>query len=189
MEASPQIRIGTAGWSYKDWEGVFYPPGMQRRKGNIRWNIWRNALIWLKNSSFYGHIKPELAKVWARRGVRGESKFHVHRQTASFIHPFSSGGDGPTSAASIRQNDEDEMLAREGLEALAATGKFGALLIQFPDFVQEYSLQSRVRRSAAATVHRVSASGRSETLELGQSRTIRIRSRRIMLRSAISTSR
>ena len=32
MEASPQIRIGTAGWSYKDWEGVFYPPGMQRRR-------------------------------------------------------------------------------------------------------------------------------------------------------------
>jgi len=29
-------------------------------------------------------------------------------------------------------NHEDEGLAREGLEALAATGKFGALLIQFP---------------------------------------------------------
>ena len=22
------IRIGTAGWSYKDWDGIFYPPGM-----------------------------------------------------------------------------------------------------------------------------------------------------------------
>jgi uncharacterized protein YecE (DUF72 family) len=38
----------------------------------------------------------------------------------------------PTSAASIRPNDEDERLARTGLDALAATGKFGALLIQFP---------------------------------------------------------
>jgi uncharacterized protein YecE (DUF72 family) len=38
----------------------------------------------------------------------------------------------PTSAVSIRPNDEDERLAREGLEAMAATGKFGALLIQFP---------------------------------------------------------
>src|SRR5581483_7004255 len=38
----------------------------------------------------------------------------------------------PTSAVSIRPNDDDERLAREGLEALAATGKFGALLIQFP---------------------------------------------------------
>jgi len=32
------IRVGTAGWSYKDWEGVFYPPGMQQRKQH-RWNI------------------------------------------------------------------------------------------------------------------------------------------------------
>jgi uncharacterized protein YecE (DUF72 family) len=38
----------------------------------------------------------------------------------------------PTSAVSSRPNDEDERLAREGLESLAATGKFGALLIQFP---------------------------------------------------------
>jgi len=35
-----QIRIGTAGWSYKDWDGIFYPPGMQRRK-QIRLDIWR----------------------------------------------------------------------------------------------------------------------------------------------------
>ena len=37
MEPLPQvqssgIRIGTAGWSYKDWDGIFYPSGMQRRK-------------------------------------------------------------------------------------------------------------------------------------------------------------
>ena len=38
----------------------------------------------------------------------------------------------PTSAVSIRPNDEDEHLARQGLEAMAETGKFGALLIQFP---------------------------------------------------------
>ena len=27
-----KIRVGTAGWYYKDWEGIFYPPGMSRRK-------------------------------------------------------------------------------------------------------------------------------------------------------------
>jgi hypothetical protein len=30
--AVPSIRIGTAGWSYKDWEGIFYPPGMRQRR-------------------------------------------------------------------------------------------------------------------------------------------------------------
>ena len=32
MQAAHQIRIGTAGWSYKDWNGVFYPPEVQRKK-------------------------------------------------------------------------------------------------------------------------------------------------------------
>jgi uncharacterized protein YecE (DUF72 family) len=46
----------------------------------------------------------------------------------------------PTSAASIRPNDEDEALAREGLEALAGEGRLGALLIQFPVSFKNTSL-------------------------------------------------
>src|SRR5438552_69108 len=46
----------------------------------------------------------------------------------------------PTSAASIKPNDEDEALAREGLEALAGEGKLGALLIQFPVSFKNTSL-------------------------------------------------
>jgi len=46
----------------------------------------------------------------------------------------------PTSAASIRPNDADERLAREGLDSLAAEGKLGALLIQFPVSFKNTSL-------------------------------------------------
>jgi uncharacterized protein YecE (DUF72 family) len=46
----------------------------------------------------------------------------------------------PTSAVSIRPNDEDERLAREGLESLASEGKLGALLIQFPVSFKNTSL-------------------------------------------------
>jgi uncharacterized protein YecE (DUF72 family) len=46
----------------------------------------------------------------------------------------------PTSAASIRPNDEDEAKAREGLDALASEGKLGALLIQFPVSFKNTSL-------------------------------------------------
>jgi uncharacterized protein YecE (DUF72 family) len=84
------------------------------------------------NTSFYGHIKPELAKLWARIANDVNPNFvftaKLHR---SFTHSPLSAME-PTSAASIRPNDQDERLAREGLEAMAATGKFGALLIQFP---------------------------------------------------------
>jgi uncharacterized protein YecE (DUF72 family) len=126
------IRVGTAGWSYKDWDGIFYPSGMLRRKLHPLLLVARCFDAVEINTSFYGHIKPELAKLWARiaNDVNPDFVFtaKLHR---SFTHSPLSAME-PTSAASIRPNDEDERLAREGLEALAATGKFGALLIQFP---------------------------------------------------------
>jgi len=130
--SEPQIRVGTAGWSYKDWEGVFYPPGMQQRKQHPLEFLARCFDMVEVNTSFYGHIRPEVAKVWLRRAAAVNPDFvftaKLHR---SFTHSPLAVTE-PTSAASIRPNDEDERLAREGLEALASTGKFGALLIQFP---------------------------------------------------------
>ena len=32
MDSSAKILVGTAGWSYNDWEGIFYPLGMQHRR-------------------------------------------------------------------------------------------------------------------------------------------------------------
>ena len=32
MDTPPRIRIGTAGWSYKDWDGILYPPEVSRKK-------------------------------------------------------------------------------------------------------------------------------------------------------------
>jgi uncharacterized protein YecE (DUF72 family) len=140
MNASPKIRIGTAGWSYKDWEGIFYPPGMQRRKQHPLEILARCFDVVEINTSFYGHIKPEVAKVWVRRatGVNPDFVFtaKLHR---SFTHSPLAVME-PTSAATIKPTDEDERLAREGLDALAATGKLGALLIQFPVSFKNTSL-------------------------------------------------
>jgi uncharacterized protein YecE (DUF72 family) len=132
MLPGAQIRIGTAGWSYKDWEGVFYPPGMSHKKQHPLELVARCFDVVEINTSFYGHIKPEIAKLWARIVSDVNPRFlftaKLHR---SFTHSPLADTE-PTSAVSIRPNDEDEELAREGLEALSATGKFGALLIQFP---------------------------------------------------------
>jgi uncharacterized protein YecE (DUF72 family) len=139
MDTPSQIRIGTAGWSYKDWDGIFYPSGMQRRKEHPLEYLAQCFDVVEINTSFYGHIKPELAKVWARR-VSGNPNFtftaKLHR---SFTHSPLAVME-PTSAVSIKPNDEDEKLSREGLEALASTGKFGSLLIQFPVSFKNTSL-------------------------------------------------
>ncbi|HLB88648.1 MAG TPA: DUF72 domain-containing protein [Terriglobales bacterium] len=132
MAASPQIRIGTAGWSYKDWEGIFYPPGMQHKRQHPLEYLAQCFDMVEINTSFYGHIQPHLAKLWIRKAAAVNPKFvftaKLHR---SFTHSPLAVME-PTSAATIAPTDEDERLAREGLDALGSTGKLGALLIQFP---------------------------------------------------------
>src|SRR5215467_893503 len=126
------IRVGTAGWSYKDWEGIFYPPGMSRRKQHPLELIARCFDVVEINTSFYGHIKPEIAKLWAKivSDVNPDFLFTAKLHRSLTHSPLAAIE--PTSAVSIRPNDEDERLAREGLGSLAATGKLGALLMQFP---------------------------------------------------------
>jgi uncharacterized protein YecE (DUF72 family) len=131
MEALGQIRIGTAGWSYKDWDGIFYPDGMQRRKQHALEFLAQCFDVVEINTSFYGHIKPELAKLWARKVAVNPKFVFTAKLHRSFTHSPIAVMD-PTSAATIKPNDEDERLAREWLDALSTTGKLGALLIQFP---------------------------------------------------------
>jgi uncharacterized protein YecE (DUF72 family) len=132
MEPAPRIRIGTAGWSYKDWDGILYPPEVTRKKIHPVEFLARFFDVIEINTSFYGHIRPELGRLWSRKAAAVNPNFlftaKLHR---SFTHSPLAVME-PTSAASIRPNEQDERLAREGLDSLAAEGKLGALLIQFP---------------------------------------------------------
>ncbi len=132
MGRAPRIRIGTAGWSYKDWDGILYPPEVTRKKIHPVEFLARFFDVIEINTSFYGHIRPELGRLWSRKAAAVNPDFlftaKLHR---SFTHSPLAVME-PTSAASIRPNDQDERMAREGLDSLAAEGKLGALLIQFP---------------------------------------------------------
>jgi uncharacterized protein YecE (DUF72 family) len=139
MEAAPHLRIGTAGWSYKDWEGVFYPPEVQRKKVHPLEYLAHFFDVVEINTSFYGHIKPELAKLWLRKIAFNPNFVFTAKLHRSFTHSPLSVLE-PTSAASIKPNDEDEAKAREGLDSLASEGRLGALLIQFPVSFKNTSL-------------------------------------------------
>ena len=140
MDTPPRIRIGTAGWSYKDWDGVLYPPEVTRKKIHAVEFLARFFDVIEINTSFYGHIRPELGRLWCRKAAAINPNFvftaKLHR---SFTHSPLAVME-PTSAASIRPNDKDEKLAREGLDSLASEGKLGALLIQFPMSYKNTSL-------------------------------------------------
>jgi len=135
-----EIRIGTAGWSYKDWEGIFYPPGMRQRKVHPLEYLARFFDTTEINTSFYGPLKPELVRLWCMRVAAVNPKFlFTAKLYRAFTHSPLSLME-PTSAASIRPTDEDEMMTREGLDVLANEGRLGALLIQFPVSFKNTSL-------------------------------------------------
>jgi uncharacterized protein YecE (DUF72 family) len=92
------------------------------------------------NTSFYGPLKPELAKLWAKKVSAVNPRFLF---TAKLYRAFTHSPIAvmePTSAATIRPSDDDEIKTREGLDALANEGKLGALLIQFPVSFKNTSL-------------------------------------------------
>jgi uncharacterized protein YecE (DUF72 family) len=135
-----EIRIGTAGWSYKDWDGIFYPPGLQSRKQHPLEYLARFFDTTEINTSFYGPLKPEWAKLWCRKVAAVNKNFLF---TAKLYRAFTHSPIAvmePTSAATIRPTDEDEARTREGLDAIANEGRLGALLIQFPVSFKNTSL-------------------------------------------------
>ncbi|WP_214401222.1 DUF72 domain-containing protein [Pseudonocardia lacus] len=60
-----RVRIGTSGWLYPPWRGVFYPPGLpQRLELEHLSGLVDTVEI---NGSFYSLQRPESFAAWARR--------------------------------------------------------------------------------------------------------------------------
>ena len=60
-----QIYIGTSGWSYKDWDGPFYPQGCSQE---MRLAHYASRFSCVEvDSTFYGVPKKETVRAWAER--------------------------------------------------------------------------------------------------------------------------
>jgi len=116
------IRVGPAGWSYPDWEGVVYP-----RAKPAGFHPLAHLLHFVDcveiNSSFYALPRAEHARRWAEiAAARPDFRFLV-KLNRDFTH-------GP-----LPPPDERERLAAaflDGIEPLIRARKVAALLIQFP---------------------------------------------------------
>jgi uncharacterized protein YecE (DUF72 family) len=125
------ILIGTAGFSYKDWEGIVYPPGLKKRQHPLQYlaQYFDTCEI---NTSFYGHIQPKTGKQWCESVAEVNPHFEF---TAKLFRSFTHAPGAvlqSTSAATLNPLGEDESKAKEGLDSLASRDKLGALLMQFP---------------------------------------------------------
>lgn len=59
------IRIGTSGWVYPPWRGVFYPKGLAQRK-ELGYMSERVNSVEI-NGSFYALQRPESYAKWAEQ--------------------------------------------------------------------------------------------------------------------------
>lgn len=111
--------IGTAGWSYKDWEGIVYPA--QKASGF-------HPLVFLAryinvveiNSTFYRPPALRVAWSWIRR-VEGYPEFLF---TVKLHQVFTHKREG--------FSERDVEAFKLGIEPLRATKRLAAVLIQFP---------------------------------------------------------
>lgn len=125
------VLVGPAGWSYKDWEGIVYPPQLKRKQHPVEYLAQFLDVIEI-NTSFYGHIKPEWGKLWCRKAAAVNPQFmFTAKLNKTFTHSPIAVIQS-TSAATIQPNAQDEKWAKEGLDSVAEEGRLGALLIQFP---------------------------------------------------------
>ncbi len=125
------IYIGPAGWAYKDWDGIVYPASLKRQQHPVEYLAQYFDLIEI-NTSFYGHLKPELVKLWCHKAAAVNPRFlFTAKINKCFTHSPNAVVES-TSAATIHCTPEDESGAKAGYDALAAEGRLGALLMQFP---------------------------------------------------------
>lgn len=118
MTERHRIRVGPAGWSYKDWENVVYPPHGSKF----------DALAYLAsffdtieiNSPFYRIPPPQHARSWTRRVTGNPDFMFTTKVFRGFTHE---------KAAPSR---EDLDAFRAYLDPLMESGRLGAILLQFP---------------------------------------------------------
>ncbi len=132
MDAIPDLRIGTSGWHYPagrgTWNGVFYPPRRASGRASVdELAFYAEHFDTVEvNATFYRVPAPETTRDWAARTPPGfVFAVKLHQR---FTHPSPAAPPGHRPDAS---HAEAEAFAR-AIEPLAAAGKLGPLLAQFP---------------------------------------------------------
>jgi len=113
------IRIGPAGWSYDDWEGIVYPLEKGKKFDPLAYLAELFETIEI-NNTFYRPANLKMSSAWAKR-IQANPDFKF---TAKLYRLFTHEREKRTPA------DADAF--KKGLDPLIENGRLGALLLQFP---------------------------------------------------------
>lgn len=113
-----KIRFGPAGWSYPDWRGTVYPA--RKPKGFDALDYLAQFFDTVEiNTSFYNPPRPDVVEGWLRHVQQNKNFQFTAKLWQRFTHDRSA-------------SPEDERVFKQSIEPLAAAGRLGALLVQFP---------------------------------------------------------
>jgi uncharacterized protein YecE (DUF72 family) len=141
------LRIGTSGWSYPSgegrWNGIFYPATRSKRHGTadfdeLRYYAGHFDTVEI-NSTFYGQPRPEVTRTWVARtphafefSAKLYQKFTHPKMFREAAHTRTPDADDHLLDLLGEVTEHDVDVFRAGIEPLAAAGRLGALLAQFP---------------------------------------------------------
>ncbi|HYX91866.1 MAG TPA: DUF72 domain-containing protein [Myxococcaceae bacterium] len=114
------IRVGPAGWSYKDWDGIVYPKKKPRGFDPLEF-LARYFDALEINSTFYRPHPRSVVKQWLER----VAPFPSFRFTAKLYRRFTHERETVWTKDEVRE-------ARDGLDAMHEAERLGAVLLQFP---------------------------------------------------------
>ena len=116
MTTTALTRVGVAGWSYPDWEGIVYP---KTPRGDGLAYLTRYFDTIEVNSPFYRIPTAKTTSSWARRASANPNFRFTLKLFQGFTHDRN---------ASV----EDERGFKDALVPLVDAGVMGGLLLQFP---------------------------------------------------------
>jgi uncharacterized protein YecE (DUF72 family) len=114
-----RIRVGVAGWDYPDWNGIVYPACTDRGFDRLRY-LSRFVDVIEINSTFYRPATPRVSESWVERTADRPRFTFTAKCHRSWTHEPAGDRDGALAAT------------LNGLTPLRDAGRFGALLVQFP---------------------------------------------------------
>ena len=155
--------IGTAGWSYEDWEGIVYPA----RHGTPASILSPTSPDYIDivevNSTFYRPPSLAMSLSWVKK-VDAFPGFLF----AVKLHP------GFHAMTRRRGRRRTRTIFKQGIEPIAAAGRLAALLIQFPWSYREHAGPIQDILSALfRTVRRISAGRSRSAIRPGTPRVLR----------------
>jgi len=118
MNILPQLYIGTAGWSYKDWVPSFYPRAQSKDFSWLQYYAQYFNVVEV-NASYYTYLTPQVVQSWLRQISDVEDFLFTVKLHQDFTHKK-------------EYTDEQTNAVQHNLNLLKNEERLGGLLLQFP---------------------------------------------------------